>query len=102
VTTSTRLLEVDLLKQLAPSLIVLDLIFDGLETGPSYLTLIRDDPELALIPVIVCTGAKYLLDALPEDGSGMNVEIVGKPFDLEEVLAAVEQSLLPCPEPAAY
>jgi CheY-like chemotaxis protein len=101
VTTSTRLLELELLKQASPNLIVLDLVFDGVPSGLDYLTTFRDDPELTLIPVIVCTGAKFLLDVHALTNPVANFEIVEKPFDLEEILAAVERCLQSCPEPAA-
>jgi CheY-like chemotaxis protein len=101
VTTSTRLLEIDLVKQLSPGLILLDLVFDGVQSGIGFLTSIREDPNLFHIPVIICTGASYLFNPADIEGSLTILEIVEKPFDLDAILVATQRSLPVSPQPAA-
>jgi DNA-binding response OmpR family regulator len=101
VSTSTQLLDVGLVKQLSPSLIVLDLVFDGVELGIEFLRSIREDPELSLLPVIVCTGASYLFDAAEFGYPNTNLELIEKPFDLDEILAAVQRCLQPSSQMAS-
>src|SRR5918996_1288994 len=58
VTTSLALLDVAKVKTLAPDVIVQDLLFEGMqETGWKFLTLVRLDPDLARIPIVLCTAA---------------------------------------------
>jgi CheY-like chemotaxis protein len=58
VTCSLALLDIDKVKTLAPDVIVQDLLFEGMhETGWKFLTLVRLDPELARIALILCTAA---------------------------------------------
>jgi DNA-binding response OmpR family regulator len=101
VSTSTQILDLALVKQLSPSLIVLDLVFDGVELGLGFLTSVRENPELSLIPVIVCTGASYLFDAAEFGYPNTSLEIIEKPFDLDEVLAAVQRCLQPSSQMAS-
>src|SRR5829696_6598169 len=78
VSTSTQILDLGLVKQLSPSLIVLDLVFDGIESGIGFLTGVREDPELSHLPVIVCTGASYLFDAAEFGYPNTNLELIEK------------------------
>src|SRR5215207_2290603 len=68
VTTSLALLNMTKVKSLAPDVIVQDLLFEGIqETGWKFLTLVRLDPELARIPLILCTAAMRTIHD-PQDG----------------------------------
>ena len=64
VTTSLALLNMDKVKAYAPDVIVQDLLFEGTqELGWKFLTLVRLDPELARIPLILCTAATRTANA---------------------------------------
>src|SRR5262245_31573810 len=58
VTISLALLDMGKVKDLAPDVIVQDLLFEQIqEDGWKFLTLVRLDPALARIPLILCTAA---------------------------------------------
>src|SRR5215207_1949433 len=58
VTTWLALLDMDKVKALAPDVVVQDLLFEGMqETGWKFLQLMRLDPQVAHIPLVLCTAA---------------------------------------------
>ena len=96
VSTSLALLDIAKVKALAPDLIVQDLLFEGTqELGWKFLTLVRLDPELAHIPLILCTAAVRTVNepAMAEQLDRLGVRIVLKPFLIEDLLSAITGSL---------
>jgi CheY-like chemotaxis protein len=96
VTTSLALLDISKVKTLAPAIIVQDLLFEGLqETGWKFLTLVRLDPELARIPIILCTAAVRTVSdpEMAEQLDRLAVRIVLKPFLIEDLLSAIAGAL---------
>ena len=96
VTTSLALLDISKVKTLAPAIIVQDLLFEGLqETGWKFLTLVRLDPELARIPIILCTAAVRTVKdpEMAEQLDRLAVRIVLKPFLIEDLLSAIAGAL---------
>jgi two-component system, OmpR family, response regulator VicR len=96
VSTSLALLDIDKVKTLAPDIIVQDLLFEGMqETGWKFLQLVRLDPELARIPIILCTAAVRTVNepAMAEQLDRLGVRIVLKPFLIEDLLSAITGSL---------
>src|SRR5215203_2166474 len=96
VTTSLALLNMDKVKSLAPDIIVQDLLFEGSqETGWKFLTLVRLDPEVAHIPLILCTAAVRTVNDPEMAGQldRLGVRIVLKPFDIEELLTVLAETL---------
>jgi CheY-like chemotaxis protein len=96
-TTSLALLNMDKVKALAPDVIVQDLLFEGMqEEGWKFLTLVRLDPELARIPLILCTAAIQTVHdpRMAAQLDRLGVRVVLKPFDLEELLTALTQTLM--------
>ena len=92
VTTSLALLNMDKVKSLAPDIIVQDLLFEGSqETGWKFLTLVRLDPQLARIPLVLCTAAMQTVHdpEMAEQLDRLGVRVVLKPFDIEELLTAL-------------
>jgi CheY-like chemotaxis protein len=97
VTTSMALLDLDKVKTLAPDIIVQDLLFEGMqETGWKFLTLVRLDPELARIPLILCTAAVRTVNepAMAEQLDRLGVRVVLKPFLIEDLLRAITGALI--------
>jgi CheY-like chemotaxis protein len=96
VTTSLALLDIDKVKRLAPDIIVQDLLFEGMqETGWKFLQLVRLDPELAVIPVVLCTAAVRTTND-PEMAAQLDrlgVRVVLKPFLIEDLLTALSETL---------
>jgi CheY-like chemotaxis protein len=73
-----------------PRVILLDLVMPEMN-GWELLQILRDDPELSHVPVVVISGSKNV----PRD-----VAVVKKPIDLDALVTAVDQALLRSP-PAA-
>jgi CheY-like chemotaxis protein len=96
VTTSLALLDISKVKTLAPDVIVQDLLFEGMqETGWKFLTLMRLDPELARIPLILCTAAVRTTNdpEMAEQLDRLGVRVVLKPFVIEDLLSAITGAL---------
>ncbi len=96
VTTSLAILDIDKVKALAPDIIVQDLLFEGMqETGWKFLHLVRLDPELARIPIILCTAAVRTVKEpeLAEQLDRLGVRVVLKPFLIEDLLNAIADAL---------
>ena len=96
VTTSLALLDIDKVRALAPDIIVQDLLFEGTqELGWKFLTLVRLDPALAHIPLILCTAAVRTVKepAMAEQLDRLGVRILLKPFLIEDLLRAITGSL---------
>ena len=96
VTTSLALLDIAKVKHLAPDVIIQDLLFEGSqETGWKFLELVRLDPELAPIPLVLCTAAVRTVTepTMAEQLDRQGIRVVLKPFTIEELLAALRQTL---------
>jgi CheY-like chemotaxis protein len=96
VTSSLALLNMDKVKTLAPDLIVQDLLFEGVqELGWKFLTLVRLDPVLARIPLILCTAAVRTINEpeMAEQLDRLGVSVVLKPFLIEDLLRAIGGAL---------
>jgi two-component system alkaline phosphatase synthesis response regulator PhoP len=96
VTTSLALLDIAKVKNLAPDIIVQDLLFEGMqEQGWKFLTLVRLDPDLARIPLVLCTAAVRTVSD-PEMAEQLNqkgIRVVLKPFLIEDLLTALSETL---------
>jgi CheY-like chemotaxis protein len=80
------------IKALKPDLIVQDLLFAGTqETGWKFLTLVRLDPELARVPLILCTAAIQVIrdEDMAAHLRDLGVTVVLKPFNIEDLLDSV-------------
>jgi DNA-binding response OmpR family regulator len=76
-----------------PWLVILDLRLGGAESGWAVLDQLESDPETHGIPVLLCSAAvPSSLRALVTSQSG-NVRVMGKPFDLDELLGTVQSML---------
>ena len=96
VTTSLALLDIAKVKAIAPHVIVQDLLFEGMqETGWKFLQLVRLDPQLAHIPVVLCTAAVRTVNQ-PEMAAQLDrlgVRVVLKPFVIDDLLTALSETL---------
>ena len=76
---------------LAPDVLVADLRLGGtLEEGLGFLERLHADPLTTTLPVVVCSAARpeVLAEAAARLGDQPHA-LVGKPFDVDEFLAAV-------------
>src|SRR5688500_5135770 len=95
VTTSLALLDLAKVKALAPDIMIQDLLFEGTqELGWKFLTLVRLDPELARIPLILCTAAVRTVND-PEMAEQLNrqgIRVVLKPFTIDDLLTTLNET----------
>jgi CheY-like chemotaxis protein len=97
VTTSQALLNVDKVHTLAPDIIVQDLLFEGTqELGWKFLELVRLDPQLARIPLVLCTAAVRTVTQpeMAEQLNRLGIRVVLKPFVIEDLLTALSEVLI--------
>jgi DNA-binding response OmpR family regulator len=80
---------------LAPDLLIADLrLGRTLEEGLGFLERLHGDPLTAELPVIVCSASHP--GVMAEAGARLQTQacaLVGKPFDIDELLAAVSTCL---------
>lgn len=96
VTHSVETLELARLREIAPDVIVQDVVFGGaFEAGWHFLSVVRLDPDLARIPIVLCTGAVETISnpVMAENLNRLGVRVLIKPFNLEDLLTAVSEVL---------
>lgn len=81
------------IKKHRPDLVVLDIRMEHPETGWQILEMLRLDPELAALPVIVCTADAPFLRAKELRLREMHCLGLEKPFNLSELLAKIAEML---------
>ena len=92
VTTSLAILDIRKVRALAPDIIVQDLLFEGTqELGWKFLTLVRLDPVLARIPLILCTAAVRTVrdPEMAEQLDQKGIRVVLKPFTIDDLLTTL-------------
>jgi DNA-binding response OmpR family regulator len=81
------------LQRLKPDLIILDWLFDRKASGLSMLQRLQLQPTTTTLPVIICSAAVKQIQELEPVLSRRGVQIVFKPFAIDELLKAVRGSL---------
>lgn len=74
---------------LRPDLLLLDLRLGGSDGGWRLLEAIRATPAVRDVPVVVCTGDRARAEAQTELLDRLADRVLFKPFDLDDLLAAV-------------
>ena len=81
-------------REVQPDLVVLDLVFgDSAEQGWRTLDLLTLDPATTRIPVIVCSAATTLLHQHADWLRRFDVEVLPKPFDVDDLLSRIADCL---------
>ena len=88
-------------KTLCPDVVVLDFIIGGEPLGWQLLQLLRMDRETQRLPIVVCTAAVTQVEELGAHLLTKNVQVVLKPFDIDDVVSAVARALEMGARPAA-
>lgn len=95
-TVSTRVHvsnDLDEIAALEPNLIILDHMWICGDDGWMLIQMLRKDARTEAIPVILCTGAaRRMLEPLSARLVEMDIQVVLKPFDIEELLQVVASS----------
>jgi DNA-binding response OmpR family regulator len=85
--------KVEDVKTLAPDLLILDFMF-GLEPlGWQFVQLLKMDRAAATIPLIVCTAAVSAVEELTPHLRTLGIDVVLKPFDIDQLLASIDRTL---------
>ena len=74
---------------LGPSLILVDLIFAGTDTGWGFVEAAKRSPALSEIPILVCTAAAQLVADMKDQLDDLSCQVVLKPFDIDVLIEAV-------------
>jgi CheY-like chemotaxis protein len=83
----------EFVKRVQPDLVMLDLMLGRERAGWAVLELLRSDPTTSSTPVILCSAAVRALDGQTEGCNDFAVEVIAKPFDVEDLLLAIERLL---------
>lgn len=81
--------------RLAPDAIVLDLVFGGRKTGLDLLRVIRAQPGLLPVPIIVCTALFDPRLTATLAAFEAPISLLTKPFDLDDAVAVIRSALAP-------
>lgn len=77
------------IQQHRPDVIMLDVIMPG-RSGWEILDMIRMDPRMKSIPIIITTGAFAGVRAQRSSLSEMGVHMLPKPFDMQQLMGKLE------------
>jgi DNA-binding response OmpR family regulator len=81
------------IERIEPDLIILDYLFGSEAAGLQVLQRLKLNATTAQIPVILCTAATSLVQDAAAQMSAKGVEIVFKPFEIDDLLQAVRRML---------
>jgi DNA-binding response OmpR family regulator len=85
--------DLDLVVRLQPDLLILDIVLGDQWTGLGFLERLKADSRTAPLPIMVCTAASHLTDEIQAQLKAHDCLVIAKPFDLEELLAEVNDCL---------
>ncbi len=98
VSLSAAPLDLETVKRVAPDLVILDfMIDDGAGSGWSLIDALRADPATRDLPIVACTGAVQQVREQRWRLDLNGVHVVLKPFDIDDLLTAVQQCGKPLP-----
>jgi CheY-like chemotaxis protein len=80
--------------ELRPDLIILDLVLAAV-SGMEVITLLKDDQGTRHIPILICSAAIGQLEQLPPSLFQQRIDVVPKPFELNVLLAKINQLVCP-------
>jgi CheY-like chemotaxis protein len=76
-----------------PDLVILDLFLHGESAGWQQLDILTLDPMTREVPVIICSAAIASLSSARTRLVALDVAVLEKPFDLEQLSAAVAAAI---------
>jgi CheY-like chemotaxis protein len=88
------------IKHAKADVVILDVFLHGESSGWQQLDILTFDPATRGLPVIICSAAIASLGEAREKLAALDVSVLEKPFDLEELTAAVESAIASAPRRA--
>ncbi len=85
--------DMDEVMRIKPDLVILDLIFGQEKTGWQMLQKMKMTRATSTTPVIVCTAATREVHDIQGYLQAKGVSLVPKPFDIDDLLAAIKRAL---------
>ena len=85
------------LRRLQPHLVILDLWMEERDDGWAFLKRLWGDMETTHIPTVIVTGEPELLPVPIDVLHALHCQLVRRPFDLQDLLTAIEAVLGPSP-----
>ncbi|GAC1543342.1 MAG: hypothetical protein NVS2B7_17040 [Herpetosiphon sp.] len=77
----------------APDLIIIDYMFGARPAGWELVQQLKRHPSTAQIAIVVCTDAPQIIHAHPAAALRIGLQLVVKPFVIDDILAAVDRAL---------
>jgi CheY-like chemotaxis protein len=90
---ASALPDIETVTDLQPDLILLDHFHGSTPPGWIFLIQLKTFAETEQIPVVVCTADREAVNAQIHDLAIFNVNVVYKPFDLNDFCSAIRYSL---------
>jgi DNA-binding response OmpR family regulator len=90
---SSAIHDMEEIERLRPDLVILDFLFGHENLGFQMLQKLKMRRSTASIPVIVCTAALQAVREMEGYLQSKGVQVVLKPFDVDELVDAVRRSL---------
>ncbi len=84
------------IREAQPAVVILDLWLEEREAGWRLLEVLCRDPVTCHLPILVCSADTPTVQAQAERLRALGCAVIAKPFDLDELLAAVRQALSQC------
>jgi len=80
--------------ELRPDVVVLDLVMPAV-SGREVMTLLKEDPRTKHIPILICSAAMGELERLPPSVLQQGVDVLPKPFELDDLLSKINRLVCP-------
>jgi CheY-like chemotaxis protein len=95
ITTDTKVGETtDEVIAINPDLVIVDFVWVSDQSGWQFMQLLKLDPRTRHIPAILCTAGVQEAEKLRPHLEAKGICIVYKPFDLDDILAAIKSQLV--------
>lgn len=85
------------IKHANADVVILDLFLHGESSGWQQLDILTLDPATRSIPVIICSAAIGSLGSARQKLAALDVAVLEKPFDIDQLGAAVSAALASAP-----
>lgn len=92
-TLAMKIPDLDVIDALKPDLLILDGVLTEGDATREFIEELRTDPATRELPVILCTAAVPVLASMQDQLTAMDVTVVRKPFDIDDLLHVVSRRL---------